>query len=97
MIARILGIEESDAFDALQARIEEHSVETYLIPDISSDEIDGSPRATGSILERSVRVMTHKLSMLPRDFEYFCTAFEKDNFNRCSPIGFCFVFKKESE
>jgi len=94
MMAGILGVEASDAFDELRDRIGEKGVRTFLIPDIAANEIGADTTAPGAMLDRSLRVMTQKLSLDPEDFEYFTSVFEQDGFQRCSPIGFCFVFKK---
>jgi len=94
MIAGILGIEASDAFDELRDRIGKEEVKTFLIPDITANEIGVDTTAPGAMLDRSLRVMTQKLSLDPEDFEYMTSVFEQDGFQRCSPIGFCFVFKK---
>lgn len=94
MIAKILEIDDSDEFEQLQSRIDKEVDMTILIPDITADEIEGQSLSRGSMLDRSLRVMVHEMSLIPDEFEYLTSVFLSDALERCSPVSFCFAFRK---
>jgi len=94
MIAKILEIDDSDDFERLKVRIDKQVDNTILIPDITADEIQGQNLSKGSMLDRSLRVMVHEMSLIPEEFEYLTSVFLRDALERCSPVSFCFAFRK---
>ncbi|MGQ0553234.1 MAG: hypothetical protein ACT4PU_08430 [Planctomycetota bacterium] len=91
--ASLLGIEDPNQFEQLQARLDAKT-KTILVPDASADEILGDCDASGSLKQRAMLVMEHRLRLVPAEWECLPMAYLKDGLDRCSPVGILFVFKK---
>ena len=92
--AHALHIDSDEAkVDKLQAKLEAKT-KTILIPDISAAEIIGNCDAPGSLKHRAMKVMEHKLGLVPAEWECLQTAFLDDALNRCSPVGVLYVFRR---
>lgn len=90
--ASALLIEDETLFEKLSQKLA--NTKTLLVPDISASEILGDCDAAGSLKHRATIIMEHNLQLTLDDWECFPMVYMQDPMERCSPVGFLFVFRR---